>query len=476
MSNQGDFLNLTLDELERLNLEAKKRAVTREPVESVKQYYLDYLEKEQHIKAVSIAFSDIEGRLHILDYDKKFFLRSHDNLTFDGSSIRGFTELAESDLRLDPDWYSFRWLPAEIFGDGKVLMFSLVCDKDGSPYGSDLRSLLKTYTDQLYQKDKTQFFMAVELEGFLLDGEYAEQEFDELDGFTLATKSGYFSTLPKSVLRTFIDRLAEFQRALGFQNEKDHPEVGPAQFELNYSYADALISADQIQLYKIVARQVANNMGLTASFLPKPFVGVNGNGMHTNISLAQDGKNLFYDASGKHNLSSLAWDFLSRILNHAPEICLCLNASVNAYRRLDPNFEAPNEIKVSPTDRGSMIRLPIGNEKSTRIEVRSVGPDANPYLVAYTLLRTGLEGQVMAGDVLHPAKTDILPGTISEALTYYAASTFAEKILSPDVKRKYGEFKQEAADRAPRSLGTSIKNGEILYHHEVTNQLLWMGF
>src|SRR4029078_13312168 len=133
-------------------------------------------------------------------------------------------------------------------------------------------------------------------------------------------------------------------------------------------------------------------MQLPASFLPKPVVGVNGTGMHTNVSVSQNGKNLFWDPNGLEKMSPFSWQFVDRILTHGNDLCLLMNASVNAYRRLDPHFEAPNQIKASATDRGSMIRIPIGNEKSMRVEVRSVGPDSSPYMVLYSIFRSGLEG------------------------------------------------------------------------------------
>src|ERR1035441_6552207 len=182
--------------------------------------------------------------------------------------------------------------------------------------------------------------------------------------------------------------ILEAQRALGFQNEKDHPEVAPSQFEINYGYGEVVAAADQIQLYKLICRTVASQMGMTASFLPKPIVGVNGSGMHTTVSISENGKNLFWDAKGEEKLSKMGWAFVDRILTHGNDICLLLNPSVNAYRRLDPHFEAPNQIKASAVDRGSMIRIPIGNEKSMRVEVRSVSPDANPYLVMLTVFKT----------------------------------------------------------------------------------------
>ena len=192
---------------------------------------------------------------------------------------------------------------------------------------------------------------------------------------------------------------------MGFQNEKDHPEVAPSQFEMNYSYAEVVAAADQVQLYKLICRQVANKMGLTASFLPKPVAGVNGSGMHTNMSISKNGKNLFCDPKGEEKLSKFGWEFVDRILTNGNDICLMLNPSVNAYRRLDPHFEAPNQIKASAIDRGSMVRIPIGNERSMRVEVRSVAPDANPYMVMLSLFKTGPRGRHREDQEPAPGRT-----------------------------------------------------------------------
>jgi glutamine synthetase len=281
-------------------------------------YYREYLENEARIKAVTLCFSDIEGRFHMLDYDKKFFLSSSDNLTFDGSSIRGFTAQKESDLRLEIDWTSFLWLPADIFGAGKVIVFANVLTRDGKQYQSDFRGMLQKLIHDIEDKEGLTPFASGEIEGFLLEGINAEQHFDEKVGFNLITTGGYYHSLPMDTLRQFIDTAAEAQRAMGFKNEKDHPEVAPSQFEMNFSYSHALRACDQIQLYKLVCRQVANKMGLTASFLPKPVMGINGSGMHTNFSLAKKGKNAFFALGGKEGLSPLAWDFISKLINHAP--------------------------------------------------------------------------------------------------------------------------------------------------------------
>ena len=470
-----NFLEIPYDELETMNVKAKERRDSEDP-QLLEKEYRKYLTAEKRIKAVTLCFSDIEGRFHMLDYDKKFLLESADNLTFDGSSIRGFTELSESDLRLSVDWTSMLWLPADVFGAGKVVMFANILNRDRTPYESDLRGLLQNYTRELLKKDKITAYASAEIEGFLVDGVDAEINYAANNGFKLISTGGYYHSLPLDKLRRFIDAAAEAQRAMGFKNEKDHPEVAPSQFELNFSYTEALRAADQIQLYKLVCRQIAENMGMTATFLPKPVAGINGSGMHTNLSLAKNGKNIFYQATGIDGLSNTAWNFISRVLNHAPEICLILNSSVNAYRRLDPNFEAPNQIKVSAVDRGSMIRIPAGNERTARIEVRSVAPDANPYLVLYTLIRTGLEGEKMKRDNSKRDRLRFLPGNIYDALRLFKTSDFNTKILGETNKIKYAGFKQASADRSPRELGSLVKASEIMYHHEVTNQYLWNNF
>lgn len=473
--NLKSYLEISYDLLEEMNIKAAEKSLTTPAKELEKEYKL-YLTKERRIKAVTICFSDIEGRFHMLDYDKKFFLDSINNLTFDGSSIRGLSAQFESDLRLDVDWGSIRHLPSDIFGPGKVIFFASVLNRDRTPYESDFRGQLKLYSEEIRKTEGITALAAAEIEGFLVDGENAEHNFMQLEGLKLITTGGYFHSLPLDKLRMFIDKSAEAQRAMGFKNEKDHPEVAPSQFEMNFSYADIVRAADQIQLYKLVCRQVARTMGMTATFLPKPVIGINGSGMHTNFSLSKNGKNIFYDPKGQDGLSKSAWDFILKLLQHAPEICLVLNSSVNAYRRLDPHFEAPNQIKVSALDRGSMIRIPVGNEKTARIEVRSVAPDANPYLVLYTILRVGREGTVLKKDEDKRERSRFLPDNINDAIRFFKASDLMSEILGDASKEKYISYKQASADKSPRALGTIIKESEVIYHHEITNQVLWNRF
>ena len=473
MTNElRSFLALSYEELEDLNLESKKERKDRVAPHKIQEKRLKYLTDEKHIKAITVLFSDLEGRLHMLDYDKKFLVKSYDNLTFDGSSIRGFTAQRESDLRLHMDWGSFYWAPSDVFGPGKVLVFSEVIDKDGTPYSADIRGVLKGYANKLHKEEDYTLNAANEIEGFLFKGSDAERRYHETQEFEYVNTGGYYHSLPGDPLRTFIDTTAEVQRAMGFQNEKDHPEVAPSQFEINYGYGEVVGAADQIQLYKLICRQVATNMGLTASFLPKPVVGVNGSGMHTNLSISKGGKNLMWDPKGEEKLSKFGWAFVDRILTHGNDICLAMNSSVNAYRRLDPHFEAPNQLKASAVDRGSMIRIPIGNERSMRVEFRSVAPDANPYLVMYCIFKTGLEGETSKIKNLRQAER-YLPDNIYTALENFRNATWMTKILGEDVKGRYGDLKQASADRCPRLLGTFVKPPEVQYHHEVYNQFLW---
>ncbi|WP_158823028.1 glutamine synthetase family protein [Granulicella sp. S156] len=471
-----NFLELSYEELEDLNLKAKDQRKKRVSAEVIQEERLKYLTDTPGIKAVTVLFSDLEGRLHMLDYDKKFLVKSYDNLTFDGSSIRGFTAQRESDLRLGLDWSAFYWTPADVFGSGKVLVFGEVIDKNGGHYSGDLRGVLKSFANEQFEKNGYTLNAANEIEGFLFDGIDAERTFHETGKFEYVNQGGYYHSLPGDPLREFIDTTAEVQRAMGFENEKDHPEVAPSQFEINYSYGDVVAAADQIQLYKLICRQVATQMGMTASFLPKPVTGVNGSGMHTNVSITNKaGKNLFWDPKGEEKVSKFAWGFVDKILTHGNDLCLLLNASVNAYRRLDPHFEAPNQIKASATDRGSMVRIPIGNEKSARVEVRSVGPDANPYMVLHSIFKTGLQGNTSKIKNLRQAER-YLPDNIYTALEDFRNAEWTTELLGEDVKARYADLKQASADRSARLLGTIVKPSEIQFHHDVYNQLLWGQF
>ena len=260
---------------------------------------------------------------------------------------------------------------------------------------------------------------------------------------------------------------------MGFQNEKDHPEVAPSQFEINYGYGEVVAAADQIQLYKLICRQVATKLGMTASFLPKPVVGVNGNGMHTNVSVSKGGKNLFWDPKGEEKLSAFGWQFVDRILTHGNDICLMLNASVNAYRRLDPHFEAPNQIKASAR-RSRLDGAHSDRQRAQRAHRSPLGRPRTPIRIwsFYSVFKTGLDGR--SADRKTCAKPiAICPTTSTTRSKNFRGSEWTTKFLGDDVKGRYADLKQASADRCPRLLGTFVKAQEVQYHHEVYNQYLW---
>ncbi len=227
MKEFRDFLELSYAELEDLNLEAKDKRKKRVAPDVLQEERLRYLTDTRGVKAVTVLFSDLEGRLHMLDYDAKFLVKSYDNLTFDGSSIRGFTAQRESDLRLGIDWSAFYWVPADIFGPGKVVVFGEVIDKNGGTYSADIRGVLKQFSQTLFETQGYTLNAANEIEGFLFEGLDAEKTFLETGEFEYSNTGGYYHSLPGDPLREFIDVAAEVQRAMGFENEKDHPEVAP---------------------------------------------------------------------------------------------------------------------------------------------------------------------------------------------------------------------------------------------------------
>src|SRR5258706_15093140 len=218
-----DFLEIPYDELEDCNLPAKKQRLDRVPADKIQEERLKYLKDEKRIKAVTVCFTDLEGRFHMLDYDKKFLLASVDNLTFDGSSIRGFSQQRESDLRLRVDWPAFYWLPSDVFGPGKVLAMAEVLERDGAPYAADSRGLLKQYTDKLFAKDGTTCFAANEIEGFLFKGRDAERRYHETGRFEFISTGGYYHPLPGDAPRPFPQTPAGGHRPQGLPHPKNHP-------------------------------------------------------------------------------------------------------------------------------------------------------------------------------------------------------------------------------------------------------------
>ena len=227
-----NFLALSYEELEEKNLEAKAERAARVAPDEIRDKRLKYLTDEKRIKAVTVLFSDLEGRLHLLDYDKKFILGAHENLTFDGSSIRGFTAQKESDLRLGIDWSAFYWVPSDVFGNGKVLVFGNVIDKDGTPYSGDLRGVLKGYAEEQHKKHGYSLNAASEIEGFLFAGKDAERTYHLTGKFDFISSGGYYHSLPLDPLRQFIDTSAEVSAPWASRTRRTTPKSPPASTRL----------------------------------------------------------------------------------------------------------------------------------------------------------------------------------------------------------------------------------------------------
>jgi glutamine synthetase len=261
---------------------------------------------------------------------------------------------------------------------------------------------------------------------------------------------------------------------MGFENEKDHPEVAPSQFEMNYSYTEALIAADQVQLYKLLCRQVARKMDMTASFLPKPVTGVNGNGMHTNMSIAKGGKNLFWDDKGRGRRLE---DGLGLHRPHPQQRVRHLPDPQPERERVPPPRPA---LRGAEPDQGLGRRPrrdgahPDRQRASARVEVRSVAPDANPYMAVHLLRRARRPQDRRTGD--EAQRTRFLPDNIYDAIRLFKGSEFSRSCSARTSTRSSPTSSSRQAERCPKALGSRVKTSEIQFHHEVTNQYLWSQF
>jgi glutamine synthetase len=308
-------------------------------------------------------------------------------MMFDGSSIEGFVRIEESDMYLVPDlntWVVFPW----ITGKGKVAR--LICDvnkADGSPFAGDPRSNLKRVLKEMEELGFSSFNLGPEPEFFLF-------KLDERGEPTLELNDtgGYFDLAPmdlgENCRRDIVLELEE----MGFEIEASHHEVAPGQHEIDFKYADAVTACDNIQTFKLVVKTIARKHGLHATFMPKPLFGVNGSGMHMNVSLFNGKDNAFYDESGDLKLSETAYQFMAGILKHVQGFTAITNPTVNSYKRLVPGYEAPCYVAWSAQNRSPLIRIPSSRGVSTRVEVRSVDPAANPYLAMAVILKAGLDG------------------------------------------------------------------------------------
>ena len=344
--------------------------------------------KEENVKFIRLQFTDILGTIKNVEIPISQLEKALDNkMMFDGSSIEGFVRIEESDMLLYPDlntWVIFPWTAEK----GKVAR--LICDiytPEGKPFEGDPRNNLRRVLKEMEELGFTNFNLGPEPEFFLFKLDQKGEPTLELND-----QGGYFDLAPtdlgENCRRDIVLELEE----MGFEIEASHHEVAPGQHEIDFKYADALTACDQIQTFKLVVKTIARKHGLHATFMPKPLFGVNGSGMHMNLSLFKNGENAFYEPTGNLEMSDTARQFIAGILKHAPAFTAVTNPTVNSYKRLVPGYEAPCYVAWSARNRSPLIRIPASRGLSTRVEVRSVDPAANPYLAMAVLLKAGLDG------------------------------------------------------------------------------------
>lgn len=408
--------------------------------------------EENGVKFIRLQFTDILGTLkNVAITDRQLEKALNNQCMFDGSSINGFVRVEESDMYLRPDldtFVIFPWRPQQ----GKVAR--LICDvymPDGTPFEGDPRYILKKVINKAEAMGYT-MNVGPECEFFLF-------EVDNDGNPTLKTndKGSYFDLGPIDLGENARRDMTLALEDMGFEIETSHHEVAAGQNEIDFKYADALVTADNVTTFKYVVKSIAQRHGLYATFMPKPLHGVNGSGMHVNISLIKDGKNAFYNEEDQLGLSSVAYNFIAGVLKHIKEICPITNPLVNSYKRLVPDYEAPVYIAWSAKNRSPLIRVPSARGEGTRIEFRSPDPSSNPYLVLACLLLAGLEG---IKDNLEPPKCidrnifnlsreerkreniENLPESLHEAIAYMQKSDLVKEALGKNTFEYYIKAKE----------------------------------
>ncbi|SHN17252.1 type I glutamate--ammonia ligase [Gracilibacillus kekensis] len=343
---------------------------------------------EENVKFIRLQFTDLLGTIKNVEIPLSQLDKALDNqMVFDGSSIEGFVRIEESDMKLYPDldtFVVFPWTSEK----GKVARF--ICDiynTDGTPFEGCPRYNLKRNLKRAEDLGFTAFNIGTEPEFFLFK---LDEKGDP--SLELNDKGGYFDLAPtdlgENCRRDIVLELEE----MGFEIEASHHEVAPGQHEIDFKYSDAVKHADDIQTFKLVVKTIARKHGLHATFMPKPLFGVNGSGMHCNMSLFKGKTNTFLDENGPLQLSKTAYQFIAGTIKHALSFTAVTNPTVNSYKRLVPGYEAPCYVAWSGSNRSPLIRVPASRGLSTRVEVRSVDPAANPYLALSVLLASGLDG------------------------------------------------------------------------------------
>ena len=407
--------------------------------------------KEKEVRFVRLQFTDILGSIKNVAISVSQLEKALDNqCMFDGSSIEGFVRIEESDMKLHPDYNSFALFPWRENNS----VARLICDvykPDGTPFHGSPRQVLKNVLDEAKELGYT-FNVGPECEFFLFrnddQGKPTLQTFDD---------AGYFDMGPvdpgEDVRRDIVLNLEQ----MGFEIEASHHECARGQHEIDFKYGDALTTADRVMTFKLAVKTIAHKHGLHATFMPKPIFGIAGSGMHINISMAKDGKNVFCDESDKNGLSSTAYSFIAGIMEHIKGMTAVTNPLVNSYKRLVPEFEAPVYIAWSAQNRSPLIRVPASRGQGTRVELRSADPSANPYLALAVTIAAGLDG-VKKGLVPPPAvdgniyamtdaqrkkhKIEMLPTSLECAITELKKDKLICNTLGEHILEKYVEAKE----------------------------------
>ena len=399
------------------------------------------LADENDVEFIRMQFTDIFGQMKNVAITRAQLEKALNNqIMIDGSSIEGFTRIHESDQYLHPDLDTFVILPWRPQHERVARLICDVYNPDGTPFVGDPRHVLKNVLDKAAKLGYT-FNVGPECEFFLFDtdehGRPTTQTSDE---------AGYFDLGPLDHGEGTRREICSALEAMGFEIEASHHEVAAGQHEIDFKYADALTAADNIMTFKLAVKTIAQRNGLHATFMPKPIFGMNGSGMHTNMSLFKDGKNIFFDENGERKLSREAYSFIAGLLEHAKSLVAVTNPLVNSYKRLVPGYEAPVYLAWSASNRSALIRIPAARGQSTRVELRCPDPSCNPYLALAVCLAAGLDGierglvppeEVTENIFSMDARTradngiDNLPGTLFEALELMKRDPLMADTLGP---------------------------------------------
>ncbi|MFA6309502.1 MAG: type I glutamate--ammonia ligase [Clostridia bacterium] len=413
--------------------------------------------KEQDVKFVRLQFTDIFGILKNVAITTDELGKALDNkCMFDGSSIEGFVRIEESDMYLRPDidtFVVFPWRPQT----GKVAR--LICDvynPDGTPFEGDPRFVLKKQIKRATDMGYDCFSVGPECEFFLFLTD------DEGRPTTVThDNAGYFDLGPVDLGEDARRDMCLALEEMGFEIEASHHEVAPGQHEIDFKYMEALNTADAILTFKLVVKTIAQRHGLHATFMPKPIFGINGSGMHTNVSLFKNGKNVFFEEKDSLQLSQEAYYFIGGLMKNMRSIAALTNPTINSYKRLVPGYEAPVYIAWSARNRSPLIRVPAARGSSTRLEVRCPDPSCNPYLALAGILAAGLDGIEnkikptdstdknifeMTDKQMAEAGIAALPGSLEEAVAEMCKSDLVKNVLGEHVFEKFVEAKHEECD------------------------------